>query len=193
MFAAAPLFQSKKKGRATICFYTHIHPTSLAYKWIPQEWSLLLLPTLTLLPIGRKTCVICVKNLFDMILKKTGLISHSKSSALRTCSVYGVDLWSREEQFITRKLEIFAVITVHDQENALIVLYVPNVNCLSAIQAQSSLLRPHCHNLQKSNRSDIVTIVSGKMTNVLICLCQILLLVKSCKELLKMGHWWICS
>lgn len=42
--------------------------------------------------------------------------------------VYGDDFWSGEEQFITWKLEIFAVITGHDQENAIIVLYVSNVN-----------------------------------------------------------------
>lgn len=73
------------------------------------------------------SCKMC-KEFIWYDTKKTGLISHSESSALWTCRVYGVDLWSREEQFITRKPEIFAVITGHDQENAITVLYVPNVN-----------------------------------------------------------------
>lgn len=124
--------------------------TSVAYKWIPQEWSLLSLPTIALLPISsvascclkkdkhqlrqyavklwpQHSCKMC-KEFIWYDTKKTGLISHSESSALWTCRVYGIYLWSREEQFITRKLEIFAVITGRDQENTVIVLYVPNVN-----------------------------------------------------------------
>ena len=126
----------RKKGRATICFYTHILPTSLACKWIPQEWSLLLLPTLALLPISSVASCSLKKDKHQLRQYSVKIWQQHSCNMCKAFIwydtkkklVYGDDFWSGEEQFITWKLEIFAVITGHDQENAIIVLYVSNVN-----------------------------------------------------------------